>query len=81
MDCLYGRNVYFDTSSTMIVLPHKKVREMIYRHGVEKILFGSDFPIQPTPAAAMDIEHLELPPADKELIYHQNAERLLSATK
>lgn len=79
MECLYGRNVYFDTSSTMIVLPHKKVREMIYRHGIEKILFGSDFPIQTTPAAAMDIEQLGLPSADKDLVYHQNAERLLSA--
>lgn len=77
MDCLYGKNLYFDTSSTMIVLPYPKVRNMIYKHGVDKILFGSDFPLQTTPTAAEDIYKLNLPPEHMDMIFYQNASNLL----
>ena len=50
---------------------------MIYAHGTDKILFGSDYPAA-TPAQAIgDILKLGLSEADNEKIFHLNAERLL----
>ena len=74
---LSGKNLYFDTSSTMIALPYPKVRNMIYKHGVDKVLFGSDFPLQTTPTAVQDIINLNLPPEDMNKILYQNAATLL----
>jgi len=76
-DYLLGKNLYFDTSSTMIALPYPKVRSMIYKHGVDKILFGSDFPLQTTPTAFQDIINLNLPYEDMNMILYQNAANLL----
>ncbi len=74
---LYGRDVYFDTSSTMHAVRYEKVREMIYMHDVNKILFGSDFPIQWTSEALEDIYRLNLPDEDRNKILYVNAARLL----
>ncbi len=77
MECLYGKDVYFDTSSTMLFVKYEKVREMIYMHGVDRILFGSDFPIQWTSEALEDIYRLKLPDEDRNKILYENAARLL----
>lgn len=77
IDCLYGKNLYFDTSSTMHKVPYERMREMIYMHGADKILFGSDYPIQTTPEAYEDILKLRLPDEDMEKILHKNAEKFL----
>jgi predicted TIM-barrel fold metal-dependent hydrolase len=50
--------------------------------GVDRVLFASDMPFDPTPGLYMRetigvIESLELGPADKDRIYFGNAERLL----
>ena len=75
--CLYGKNVYFDTSSTAICMPLDHLRELIYEHGVDKILFGSDYPVQTTRQAYEDMLKLGLPQEDLEKILHKNAEKLL----
>ncbi|MBQ9097086.1 MAG: amidohydrolase [Clostridia bacterium] len=75
--CLYGKNVYFDTSSTVIRISHEHLRELIYEHGVDKILFGSDYPVQTTKEAYEDMLKLGLPEEDLEKILHKNAEKLL----
>ncbi len=77
IECLYGRNVYFDTSSTMPFVSYERVREMIYMHDVNKILFGSDFPIQWTYEAAEDIYKLNLSDTDRNKIFYENAAQLL----
>jgi aminocarboxymuconate-semialdehyde decarboxylase len=53
--------------------------------GVDRVLFASDMPFDPTPGLYMRetikvIESLGLEEDDKERIYHGNAERLLSLT-
>lgn len=75
--CLYGKNVYFDTSSTVIRISHEHLRELIYEHGTDKILFGSDYPVQTTQQAYEDMQKLNLPQEDLEKILHKNAEKLL----
>ncbi len=75
---LVGRNLYFDTSSTLWELPVEKAREMICAHGVDRILFGSDYPASCQEHAIADVLKLELPENDNEKIFHLNAERLLN---
>ncbi len=75
--CLYGKDVYFDTSSTMPFVKSEKVYKMIYMHDVNKILFGSDFPIQWTSEALEDIYRLNLSDEDRNKILYENAAKLL----
>jgi predicted TIM-barrel fold metal-dependent hydrolase len=42
---LVGKAVYFDTSSSLWKLDRDKALEMICCHGVDRILFGTDYPM------------------------------------
>ena len=75
---LIGTDVYMDTSMTSGFLDKEKCRDMIIRHGADKILFGSDNPWQ-SPCEAYDyLLSLNLPEEDLEKIKHKNAERILN---
>lgn len=74
---LVGRDLFFDTSSTLWELPVSEAREMVYAHGVDKILFGSDYPAATPAQAICDVLKLGLSEADNEKIFHLNSERLL----
>ncbi|EPR38670.1 amidohydrolase 2 [Desulfovibrio sp. X2] len=45
LDQLVGRDVYFDTSSTLDFIPDDLLFEIFERHPRERILFGSDYPL------------------------------------
>lgn len=77
MRVLVGRNVWFDTSSTFWELPAEKAREIVLKHGVDKILFGSDYPASLPGPAIEDVLSMELAPEDNEKIFYRNAEQLL----
>ena len=77
MEYLVGKKVWFDTSSTLWKLPIEKANEMIRRHGVEKFLFGSDFPMWSHEGELKRFNKLNLTNEEKELIFHTNAETLL----
>ena len=40
-----GKNIYFDTSSSMFALNKEKSRMLIERFGSDRFMFGSDFPM------------------------------------
>jgi len=42
---LIGRNVYIDTSSSLMFLDQEKATNIIRSHGVDKVLFGTDYPM------------------------------------
>jgi 5-carboxyvanillate decarboxylase len=44
--------------------------------GAQSVLWAIDYPYQPTAPAVAFLDALTLPPADKELIAHGNAERV-----
>jgi predicted TIM-barrel fold metal-dependent hydrolase len=75
---LVGRNVYFDTSSSLWELPADEARQIVLDHGVDKILFGSDYPAARPAEAIADVLKLGLSESDNEKIFHLNAERLLN---
>ncbi|MDP4094307.1 MAG: amidohydrolase family protein [Bacillota bacterium] len=75
---LVGRNVYFDTSSSLFKLDYKKAIHIIREHGIGKILFGTDYPMWPHDEELERFLKLELTDEERELILWKNASRLLN---
>ena len=77
-ECLLGRELYLDMCyCPPEVLPDARMLALIRRHGVERVLFGSDFPFG---RPARDLERLQrlgLTQEELELICWRNASRLL----
>ena len=74
---LLGKNVYFDTSSTLWKLPLDKASMMIKKHGYEKILFGSDFPMWDHADELSRFNMLDITEKERKAILGENAARLL----
>ena len=77
---LVGKNVYFDTSSTFSFLDPQEVKRIIAAHGVDRILWASDYPAATQKQAIADLMQLDLTPEDQEKIFHRNAEKLFGIT-
>lgn len=45
LDILAGQDIFFDISSTMAFIDPALFRELIKKHGAERIAFGSDYPL------------------------------------
>lgn len=76
MRLLVGKNIYMDTCSSLPFLEKERAVEIIRRHGVEKILFGTDYPMWDQEEELNRFYSLGLTPEERELILHGNAERL-----
>lgn len=74
-----GRDIYVDTSSCTWVLPPETVAGLIRAHGVDRVLFGSDFPVTSHLEELQRFALLPLTAAEKEKILWRNATDLLAA--
>ncbi|MGE5553762.1 MAG: amidohydrolase family protein [Betaproteobacteria bacterium] len=74
---LVGQEVFFDTSSSLAFLSPEEAVEVIRRHGPDRILFGSDFPLWSPPAELALLQSLPLTDEERRLILWDNARRLL----
>jgi len=74
---LVGKNLYFDTSSTLHELPGEKFMYIVRNHGVDKILFGTDYPLSDYEIESERFKTLDLTEEEKENIFYKNAYRLL----
>jgi predicted TIM-barrel fold metal-dependent hydrolase len=74
---LVGLPVYLDTSFTVGYAPDDQIVRMVRRHGVERVLFGTDTPWQDQSATLTAFRRLPFTPAEQEAILWQNAARLL----
>jgi hypothetical protein len=79
IECLVGKNLYFDTSSSYYFLPAEKYRFMIKEHGCHKILLGSDYPFNDPIREANCIKNLGLNDNEYSAIIGDNAKKLLAA--
>lgn len=75
---LVGKNVFFDTSSTLFKLPIEKAMQMIKKHGVEKFLFGTDYPMWNHKEEFERFSTLPLSEEEKQMILYKNAANLLN---
>ena len=82
------KNVYYDTAASPLLYDHSIVRRMIEIVGVEKIVFGSDYPLRLYPRAqqkpdfakfvrSID-EDASLSAKERAAIFQQNFERILN---
>ncbi len=73
---LIGTGVYTDTSEALLGMSPMELVDLIRLHGVEKVMFGSDYPLWNPDFALEQIDALPLTLEEKELIYHTTAESL-----
>jgi len=78
-EILAGRELWFDTSSTLWKLPVEAARAMIVKHGPSRFLFGSDFPMWDHRDEFGRFLGLGLSEADNRAILHDNAAALLAS--
>lgn len=77
IEYLVGRNVFFDTSSTLWKCPVEKANKMLKAHGVEKFFFGSDFPMWDHQDELSRFNQLDLTSEERDLILYKNAQKFL----
>ena len=77
---LVGKDVWFDTSSTLPFLSPEEARRMALAHGTDRILFGSDYPAAHHRKAVDNVLSFGLSEEDNEKIFCKNAEKLLGIT-
>lgn len=71
------KNVYVDTSSSLCFLKPEEAVRMIREHGVERVFFGTDYPLwEPGEELAL-FNALPLTEEERELILHKNAEAFI----
>ncbi|HBL84751.1 MAG: hypothetical protein A2Y17_01825 [Clostridiales bacterium GWF2_38_85] len=75
---LYGTNVYMDTSDALPLLSEEHVLNQIRCHGVDRIMFGSDYPLRSTYEAFILFDRLALNEEEKNKIYYANAKHLFN---
>ena len=73
---LVGRNLYFDTSSTLWRLPLDEAVRLAHAHGADKLLFASDYPAAFHERAIADVLALGFNEADNRKIFYKNAEKI-----
>ncbi len=71
-------NVYYDTAASVFLYGHK-VYDVVKTLGlVDKVLFGSDYPLLPPSRYMADLSQSELAEEDKKAILGRNATKLLN---
>lgn len=73
---LVGRDVWFDTSSTFFRLPPHEVKRIILAHGVDRVLWATDYPALSHRDGIAEARTLDLTEDQFEQIFYKNAERL-----
>lgn len=74
---LCGSDVFFDTSFGYSMMPKYYAEKIIEKHGVDRILFGTDSPWHNAEMEKRLLNSLMLTKTDMEKITHINAEKLL----
>lgn len=71
------KNIYFDTSSSLMFISKERARELINIFGAEKFFFGDDFPMWDISEELKRFFSLELSQEENEMILSKNIKKLL----
>ncbi len=78
IDTLCGiENLYIDTSMGYSAVPKPMAEQIIEKHGIDKMLFGSDNPWLDPALEMVQVNALDLNEEEKNKIYYLNAQKLL----
>lgn len=72
-----AENVYFDCSFGYSMMPRYYAEKILEKHGVDRMLFGTDSPWRTAEQEMRLLDNLGLSAEDMEKITHKNAEKLL----
>lgn len=76
-ELLVGENCYFDTAFVADYISKEQFERIVRKHGVAKILFGTDSPWTSQLESAEWILHLSFTEEEKQMILSGNAKKLL----
>lgn len=77
IDCYKDiKNIYFDTSSSLMFLPPEKAKEFIDYYGAEWFFFGTDFPMWKPSEEVARFMALDLSEAQRKMIFSENFKRI-----
>ncbi len=77
---LIGKNLYLDTSSSLMFLDRQKALSIIRKHGVDKVLFGTDYPVWSRKEELQHFFELGLTEEENYKILYLNAKKLFTKT-
>jgi len=75
---LAGMNLYFDTSSSLPFIKPSIAADIIHKHGADKVLFGTDYPMWLPEEELARFMKLPLTDDEREKILWKNCAKLLS---
>lgn len=75
---LAGKNVYFDTAFTLHEIEENTFKDILYKHGPDKILFATDCPWQDIKLGISLLKSYKLGNEIENKIFYQNALKLLN---
>ena len=74
---LGGRRLWVDTSSSLYAMTPERAKELIDAYGAENVMFGTDYPMWTAEDELKMFDKIPLSDKEREMILHENAERLL----
>jgi predicted TIM-barrel fold metal-dependent hydrolase len=74
---LAGRNLYLDTSDSIKRMKKDLIDKFFEKHGFDKIIYGSDFPIADSKEEIESIKLLDISEENKQKIFALNIKKLL----
>ncbi len=77
LEYLKDTGCFLDTSSSFSFTGMQRAEELIRIYGAERIVFGSDFPMWNVSEELERFDTINLTAHERELILHENAERIL----
>ncbi|HHW32394.1 MAG TPA: amidohydrolase [Clostridiaceae bacterium] len=79
LEFLAGKNLYMDTSSSLMILDSTTAEKIIRTHGIDKIVFGSDYPMWSFEEEIDRFLKLKLTETERKMIFWDNINNLLSS--
>lgn len=73
---LIGTPVYTETSEALLGMDAGGLYELIELHGIDRVMFGSDYPLWNTKFAFDGVEQCGLSESEKDLLYAENAKKV-----
>ena len=72
------KNFYVDTSSSLFKISPERAKELIYSYGVDRVLFGTDYPLWNPKCELERFMEIDLPDDDRQKIFYDNAANLIN---
>ena len=77
MEVIVGKDIYIDTSCVAEFVGKEVFKELLKAHQRDRVLFASDSPWNSLKGAVLNIKNLDIDDEYKEMIFCQNAKKLL----